>query len=165
MIGTLEGTQHPDVVKDFVRHYWVSRNGPTRKQELCDAIKERAPNKANPLDLLSKLHSSSGRYVAVLNPLNGFWKGYTDRARRNLLTLGNLGVKQIRRFFRHLLKDSQSEIVTEGKIKDAQSLAYELSSTVPADEAFESFFATMTVTKPSVARYYLRVLEQTSKWG
>jgi len=73
LIATLESTQETDVVKDFVRHFWISRNGSTRTQELFDEIKERAPNKTNALDLLSKFHASAEQYVAILNPLHGAW--------------------------------------------------------------------------------------------
>lgn len=53
MVGTLEATQETDVVKDFIRHFWISKNGSTRTQELFDEIKEHAPNKTNAMELLS----------------------------------------------------------------------------------------------------------------
>ena len=70
LIGTLESSQETDVVKEFVRHYWISRNGSTRTQELFDEIKERAPNKTNAMDLLAKFHASAELYVALLNPMH-----------------------------------------------------------------------------------------------
>jgi hypothetical protein len=199
MIGTLEGTQETDIVKDFVRHYWISRNGSTRTQELFDEIKERAPNKTNAMDLLAKLHNSAERYVAILNPAHAAWIGYTDRTTKNLLTLSNLNVKQIRPILLAALErfpkrevelvvrlsvswsvrllatgeqgtgvvesgyGKSAQKITNGEIKSAQDLALDLTSTIPANDAFESAFATMQAAKTSVARYYLRVLEQQAK--
>jgi hypothetical protein len=39
-------------------------------------------------------------------------------------------------------------------------VSLDLTSTIPADDAFESAFATMQASKASLARYFLRVLEQ-----
>lgn len=199
LIGTLESSQETDIVKDFVRHYWVSRNGSTRTQELFDEIKERAPNKTNAMELLSKLHASAELYVALLNPMHTAWIGYTDRTRRNLMTLVSFNVKQIRPILLAALerfpkKEVESVLrlavswsvrllatgeqgtgmvesgygkaaqrITNGEIKDAHDLALNLTSTVPADDAFESAFATMQVAKGSAARYFLRALEQQSQ--
>jgi hypothetical protein len=196
LIGTLESSQETDVVKEFVRHYWISRNGSTRTQELFDEIKDRAPNKTNAMELLSRLHASAELYVALLNPMHSAWIGYTDRTRRNLMTLINFNVKQIRPILLAVLerfpkKEVESVLrlavswsvrllatgeqgtgmvesgygraaqrITNGEIKDAQDLALDLTSTIPADDAFESAFATMQVAKASMARYFLRALEQ-----
>lgn len=196
LIGTLESSQETDVVKEFVRHYWISRNGSTWTQELFDEIKERAPNKTNAMELLSKFHTSAELYVALLNPMHAAWIGYTDRTRRNLMTLISFNVKQIRPVLLAVLerfpkKEVESVLrlavswsvrllatgeqgrgmvesgygkaaqrITNGEIKDAQELALDLTSTIPADDAFESAFATMQVAKGSAARYFLRALEQ-----
>jgi hypothetical protein len=197
LIGTLESSQETDVVKEFVRHYWISRNGSTRTQELFDEVKDRAPNKTNAMDLLSKLHTSAELYVALLNPMHQAWLGYTDRTRRNLMMLISFNVKQIRPILLAVLerfpkKEVESVLrlavswsvrllatgeqgtgmvesgygksalrITNGEIKDAQELALDLTATIPADDAFESAFATMQVSKGSAARYFLRALEQT----
>jgi len=96
MVGVLESVQETDIVKDYVRHYWISRHGPVRSQELFSSIKDRADNKTNGLDLLSKLHTSASKYVALLNPMHGFWEGYSERSRRNISTIGQLNLKQAR---------------------------------------------------------------------
>jgi hypothetical protein len=49
--------------------------------------------------------------------------------------------------------------VASTKIKDTHSLAAKLSSIVPIDASFKQAFATATVSKRSLARYYLRALE------
>jgi hypothetical protein len=124
------------------------------------------------------------------------WIGYTDRTRRNLMTLISFNVKQIRPILLAVLerfpkKEVESVLrlavswsvrllatgeqgtgmvesgygksalrITNGEIKDAQELALDLTATIPADDAFESAFATMQVSKGSAARYFLRALEQ-----
>jgi hypothetical protein len=50
--------------------------------------------------------------------------------------------------------------ITTGELKGAQEVSLDLTSTIPADDAFESAFATMQASKASLARYFLRVLEQ-----
>ena len=96
MVGTLESVQETDIVKDYVRHYWISRHGGVRSQELFGDIKLRADNKTNGMDLLSRLHASSSKYVALLNPMHGFWEGYSERSRKNIATLISLNLKQAR---------------------------------------------------------------------
>lgn len=96
MVAILESVQETDIVKDFVRHFWISHYAPVRAQELFGAIKDRAENKTNGMELLSKFHASSSKYVALLNPMHGFWEGYTERSRRNISTLGQLNLKQAR---------------------------------------------------------------------
>jgi hypothetical protein len=53
--------------------------------------------------------------------------------------------------------------VTAGKIKTAASLWDAMKAIVPDDITFKSKFATATVSKADLAKYYLRVLEQQSK--
>ena len=196
LLGALESSQQADVVKEFVRQYWISRNGSTRTQELFDEIKEKASSKSNAMELLSKLHASAELYVALLNPMHAKWINYNDRTRRNLMALISFGVKQIRPVLLAALErftQKEMEIVlrlavswsvrllaageqgtgmvesaygksaqriTDGEIKDSRELALDLTPTIPADDAFENAFATMQVAKGSLARYYLRALEQ-----
>jgi len=53
--------------------------------------------------------------------------------------------------------------VSEGKIKNASMLWNEMKGIVPDDNTFKSKFATATVSKVDLAKYYLRVLEQQMK--
>ncbi len=96
MVGILESVQEPEIVKDFIRHYWVSRNGPIRTPELFADIKKSKTNKTTGMELLANFHESAGKYVALLNPMHGFWEGYTERSRKNIATLIQLNLKQAR---------------------------------------------------------------------
>lgn len=53
--------------------------------------------------------------------------------------------------------------VFDGDIQDAKSLSQEMSSRIPNDENFLKAFAEATVSKASLARYYLRTLERAVK--
>ena len=53
--------------------------------------------------------------------------------------------------------------VSSGKIKTAAALWDAMKSIVPDDTTFKERFATATVSKADLAKYYLRVLEQASK--
>lgn len=50
--------------------------------------------------------------------------------------------------------------IRNGQIKTAADVLKEISAIVPRDDAFESSFATVSVTKGSLARYYLLALER-----
>lgn len=50
--------------------------------------------------------------------------------------------------------------VQQGKIKTCDALAKTMTGIVPGDEEFEFAFARATVAKASLARYYLRALQQ-----
>jgi uncharacterized protein DUF262/uncharacterized protein DUF1524 len=53
--------------------------------------------------------------------------------------------------------------VSGGKIKTAAALWDAMKAIVPDDVTFKSKFATVTVSKTDLAKYYLRVIEQQSK--
>jgi hypothetical protein len=55
--------------------------------------------------------------------------------------------------------------VSVGAIKTAAQLYAAMASTVPDDKTFEARFAQATVSSPSLAKYYLRVIERQKKAG
>ena len=64
------------------------------------------------------------------------------------------------------LEDGYAEaalLVAGKKIKDAKELAKKLLPVIPADALFREAFATASVNKNSLARYYLRALEMKHK--
>lgn len=56
-----------------------------------------------------------------------------------------------------------AQAVRAGSIKTAKQLAKQLGSVVPRDKEFESAVQIARVSKPSLARYYLHVLERQQK--
>lgn len=54
----------------------------------------------------------------------------------------------------------RAQDIWEGRIKTAKELSACMAGVVPSDQVFEEAFAKATVSKLHLARYYLRVLEQ-----
>lgn len=96
MIGTLETVPESEITKSFIRHYWVSRYGVVRGQELFAAIKERFRHGSDVVQFSHELADEAVNYVALLTPSHTLWAKYGDQARESLATLNLLGVEQIR---------------------------------------------------------------------
>lgn len=85
-----------DIVVDYVRHLWISQNGPTRTRELFDKIKQEVRSRQSAVDLSAQLAQNAVFYAALLNPAHDFWNPYGATARKHIATLQNLGMKQLR---------------------------------------------------------------------
>ena len=96
MIGTLETAPESEIAKSFIRHYWISRYGIVRGQELFSAIKSRFRNSSDVVQFSQELANEAVNYVALLTPSHTLWAKYGDQARGSLATLNLLGVEQIR---------------------------------------------------------------------
>lgn len=96
MTGILDAVGESEIAKSFIRHYWVSRYGIVRHQELFDAIKGQYKNSADAVQFSQQLASEAVNYVALLNPSHSLWTKYGDAARKGVATLNLLGVEQIR---------------------------------------------------------------------
>jgi hypothetical protein len=71
------------------------------------------------------------------------------------LVVGGLGGGTIEREYAGKARD-----IRDGQIKSATALAEAMKTVVPSDVVFRAAFETVVVTKPVIARYYLRVLEE-----
>jgi len=97
MVGTLDTITESDVVKEYVRHFWISRNGVVRSQQLFDAIKRRVrASRADAVNLVQDLSDTATNYVALATPSHSLWNEYGEDARRAVDTLNTLGVVQVR---------------------------------------------------------------------
>ncbi len=96
MTGALETVEEEEVVRTFVRQYWVSRHGVIRSQELFDALKYKVRTDAEAAALSSEMCGVAPNYVALLSPTHPFWNDYGDEAKRAIETLNILDVKQTR---------------------------------------------------------------------
>ncbi|MBZ5513046.1 MAG: DUF262 domain-containing HNH endonuclease family protein [Acidobacteriia bacterium] len=91
-LDTVAGTE----VKDYVRHFWVSRHGIVRSQELFDAIKNEVKSPTDVLETSAQLQVNAVKYAALLNPTHSTWNRYSRQARKAVATLKMLGIKQTR---------------------------------------------------------------------
>jgi uncharacterized protein with ParB-like and HNH nuclease domain len=71
------------------------------------------------------------------------------------LVVGGLGGGTLERHYSDRAKEVRS-----GSITTAKQLATSMTEVVPTDAVFETAFATASISKATLARYYLRALEQ-----
>jgi Protein of unknown function (DUF1524) len=108
MVGSLDTVAGTEV-KDYVRHYWMSRNGVVRSPDLFDAIKKTIKSSVNAVDLSDKLAKASVNYVALMNPDHSVWSRFTDQARQAVAVLNLLGIEQTRPFLLAAMENLSSK--------------------------------------------------------
>jgi hypothetical protein len=98
MTGALDTVADADdeIVVDYVRHMWISKNGPTRTRELFDRIKENVRSRQDAIDVSNQLAQNAVLYSALLNPAHDLWNPHGASARKHIATLKSLGMKQLR---------------------------------------------------------------------
>jgi hypothetical protein len=97
MMGVLDAASiGAEIVKDFVRHFWIANNGVIRSAELFESIKRHVKSPAIAVRLADELAQESKKYVALLSASSSFWNDYPDSARQSIETLNLLAVEQIR---------------------------------------------------------------------
>lgn len=80
----------------YIRHMWISLNGPTRTRQLYEKIKETVKNKQGAIDIATQLSNNAPRYAALQTPSHDVWNGFNPTVRKQVETLAGLGMKQIR---------------------------------------------------------------------
>ncbi|MGA2144773.1 MAG: DUF262 domain-containing protein [Bryobacteraceae bacterium] len=95
MSGTLDSVLEGDILRNYVRHYWTSKYGVIRTQELFGAIKKNVHTKQDIVEFVTDLSDVSGTYAALLNPMHTFWNEHPG-ASKYLETLLSLKVVQMR---------------------------------------------------------------------
>lgn len=96
MMSTLEAVSGDSMTTEFLRHYWSSHHGPTRKQDLFSDIKRKTRTKSGALKLSKSLEHTASLYSAMLNPDHELWKQYAGSVRTDMVAMNNLGMVQIR---------------------------------------------------------------------
>jgi hypothetical protein len=96
MTGALETIAEEEIIRTFVRQYWISRHGVVRSQDLFDALKSRVRTDSDAAALSAEMSNAAARYVALLNPTHSLWNDYSSEAKRAIETLDVLDVKQTR---------------------------------------------------------------------
>lgn len=96
MVGALETVRPEDIVVTYLRHFYITRHGPTRERELYAKIRAEIRNKQSAVDFADALADNANHYVALLNPHHEKWNEYGSATRKHIETLLRLGVEQIR---------------------------------------------------------------------
>lgn len=193
------GGDENDRLVTYIRHLWITTEGPTKERELAASIRTKVTSQARSLSFLNNAVTKVQDYVALSNPQHEKWSAYKPSVRENVSVLHeHLQVEQIKpllfavaanfspeeaekafrlfvswsvRFLvyggRGGLLDSQysarAEDVGTGKITKASQLRESMSKYVPSDTEFASAFAVARVSRPHLARYYLRAIEKTRR--
>lgn len=96
MSSALERVSDDRLVTEFIRHYWSSHYGATRKQVLYESIKQKTRTKSAAVALAKDLERASSIYAAMLNLEDDVWKTFGKTARGHMATINDLGMVQIR---------------------------------------------------------------------
>lgn len=197
-IETLDEDDNERLVT-FIRHLWVTTNGPTKARELAAEIKAEVTSEVKTMAFVADAANSVQDYIALWSSRHPKWAAYKRSVRQSVETLADhLQVEQIRpllfavartfepeeleKAFRLFVSWSVRFLVYGGrggmldlqyslraqdvgtkKITKARELREAMAKYVPTDAAFEEAFATARVSRPHLARYYLRAIEKSLK--
>ncbi|WP_454619796.1 DUF262 domain-containing protein [Bradyrhizobium cenepequi] len=98
MASVLESVDVDDLLLTYLRHYWISYNGPTVEKELAERIREKVTGRQQAVDMGIALAANATDYAALFAPLEHTgWKEYDKRTRAYLyLLMRVLQLEQIR---------------------------------------------------------------------
>lgn len=98
MTSILESLDVDDLLLTFLRHYWISQNGPTIEKELADKIREKIVGKQQTVDMANALATYSVDYAALFSPLEHTgWTTFDKQTRGYLYIITRiLQIEQIR---------------------------------------------------------------------
>jgi hypothetical protein len=96
MTGAIETIAEAEIVRTFVRQYWISQYGVVRTSEFFNALKEKKQSELEVVSFSDELVAAAGRYVPLLNSTHAFWNEYPPEARKAVATLDILGLVQTR---------------------------------------------------------------------
>ena len=108
MISTLDTVAGDNAATEFLRHFWSSHHGPTRKHELYAKIKKKTRARKAVVDLADELERAANIYVAIVNEESSFWRTYGETSRLHMSTMNLLGMVQIRPLLLALLDEGPS---------------------------------------------------------
>ena len=197
MTGIIEAAGEDELLVTYLRHFTITRHGPTPERLLASSFKKSIGSKQEAVDLARSLELSAVDYAAILLPLeHPRWSEFDRQSRGYISVLTNiLGIEQIRplilaimqKFPNHEARKAfklavawsvrfliaggggggvldrhyglRAQEITNGEINTAKELSSKMVAVVPNDRTFEERFATATVSRAVLARYYLRSLE------
>jgi hypothetical protein len=89
MTGTISSLPEDEDTNlvNYIRAYWITKNGLTRHKELAKSIKEKINNEPKSMQFITDLRSSAVDYTALWLPTHTKWQPYPTTTRQNLHTL------------------------------------------------------------------------------
>ncbi|MGD0388973.1 MAG: DUF262 domain-containing HNH endonuclease family protein [Tepidisphaeraceae bacterium] len=197
MQGSLRTVSSEDISTTYIRHLWISKNGPVRADKLYDSIKAKIRREDPAIEFSRTLKEGAVVYAALLNSDHDLWAKYGTRTRKNLSNLIMLKAERIRPLLLAIVQifsvneakkafglclswwvrwliagtaagtvekefGELAQKVTSGEISTATALS-KATEVIPTDAEFEEAFSVARSSQMSIARYYLRVLENQQK--
>jgi hypothetical protein len=97
MTGALETIGDDDLTVTYIRHFWITKHGPTRERELSHRIKNVVNSRHRTVEFVAELSDSSSDYVATMSPDHPKWNEYGNDTKKHIRTIArHLRVEQIR---------------------------------------------------------------------
>lgn len=98
MASVIESVDVDDLLLTYLRHYWISYNGPTIEKELADKIREKVIGRQQAVDIAFGLAANAVDYAALFSPLEHTgWNLYERQTRAYLYIMTRiLQIEQIR---------------------------------------------------------------------
>jgi hypothetical protein len=98
MAMMIESVDADDLLLTYLRHYWISYNGPTLAKELAERIREKVVGRQQAVDTAISLAKDAIDYAALFSPLeHPGWQDYPKETRAYLYIITRvLQVEQIR---------------------------------------------------------------------
>lgn len=96
MVSVLEAADSNSTVVPYIKYLWASYYGNVREKELYTKIKDTVKTKTKALEFSNQLADNSNLYTALLYSDHHYWSDYSTATRRNIRTINELGMVQIR---------------------------------------------------------------------
>ena len=98
MLSTVETLGEDDLLLTFIRHAWISQDGPTIERELGEKIEASIKSERQAVEFIMTLNSAAVDYVALLMPReHSRWSDFSRSCRDCIYTITReLGGEQIR---------------------------------------------------------------------
>jgi hypothetical protein len=94
--GALETLDEDDITINFLRQALISMHGVVRENDVYEKVQSITKGSQSSLDFLNSLESSSGDYVAIINPESDKWNSYTSSTRKSLMVINLFDIKPFR---------------------------------------------------------------------
>lgn len=126
MVSILESADNNSTVVPYIKYLWASYYGNVREKELYTKIKDTIKTKSKALEFSNQLSDNSNLYTALLYSDHNYWSEFSTATRRNIRTINELGMVQIRPLLLSMLpKFDKKE--TEKSIQSIVSLIVRLT--------------------------------------
>jgi hypothetical protein len=98
MVSIIESVDVDDLLLTYLRHNWISYNGPTIEKELAERIREKVVGRQHAVDMATALAINALDYAALFSPLEHTgWLKFDKRMRAYIYIMTRiLQIEQIR---------------------------------------------------------------------